>query len=180
MRKHLFPFGVDPFLEGDWCAGKQTESKTMLSPLSKMVETPGRFSTIFEGYIPLKTKYKIYYVNKLLWLVKFITKTCLYNFDPLKPLSYIVKLGFTRVYIIFLISTQNIDCGYSLEPPIYVLSRNMKNIGVFLSENFQFLVVKFSIYLNRHVFIMQQLFEFGRRVTQRQVRVDVWVLTVKN
>ena len=46
-----------------------------------------------------------------------ITKTCLYNFDPLKPHFYIVKLGFTEVYIIFLISAQNIDCGYSLEPP---------------------------------------------------------------
>ena len=30
-------------------------------------------------------------------------KTCLYNFDPLKPYFYIVKLGFTGVYIIFLI-----------------------------------------------------------------------------
>ena len=30
----------------------------------------------------------------------------------------------------------------------------MKNIRVFLSENFQFLVVKFSVYLNRHVFVM--------------------------
>ena len=47
----------------------------------------------------------------------FITKTYLYNFDPLKPHFYIVKLGFTGVYIIFLISDQNIDCGYSLEPP---------------------------------------------------------------
>ena len=36
----------------------------------------------------------------------FITKTCLYNFDPLKPHFYIVKLGFTGVYIIFLISAQ--------------------------------------------------------------------------
>ena len=35
-----------------------------------------------------------------------ITKTCLYNFDPLKPHFYIVKLGFTGVYIIFLISAQ--------------------------------------------------------------------------
>ena len=33
-----------------------------------------------------------------------ITKTCPYNFDPLKPHFYIVKLGFTGVYIIFLIS----------------------------------------------------------------------------
>ena len=35
-----------------------------------------------------------------------ITKTYLYNFDPLKPHFYIVKLGFTGVYIIFLISAQ--------------------------------------------------------------------------
>ena len=40
-----------------------------------------------------------------------------YNFDTIKPLFYIVKLGFTEVCIIFLISAQNIDCGYSLEPP---------------------------------------------------------------
>ena len=30
----------------------------------------------------------------------------------------------------------------------------MKNIRVFLSENFQYLEVKFSIYLNRNVFVM--------------------------
>ena len=46
-----------------------------------------------------------------------ITKTCLYHFDPLKPHFHIVKLGFTGVYIIWLISAQNIDCGQSLEPP---------------------------------------------------------------
>ena len=36
-------------------------------------------------------------------------------------------------------------------------SRNVKNIRVFLSETFQFLVVKCSIYLNRLVFVMQLL-----------------------
>ena len=30
-----------------------------------------------------------------------ITKTCLYNFDPLKPHFYMVKLGFTGLYINF-------------------------------------------------------------------------------
>ena len=35
-----------------------------------------------------------------------IMKTCLNNFDSLKPHFYIVKLGFTRVYIIFLIFAQ--------------------------------------------------------------------------
>ena len=33
----------------------------------------------------------------------YITKTCLFNFDPLKPHFHIVNLGFTRVYISFLI-----------------------------------------------------------------------------
>ena len=47
-----------------------------------------------------------------------ITKTYLYNFDPLKPHFYMVKLGFTGVYIIFLLFLlKNIDCGYLLEPP---------------------------------------------------------------
>ena len=33
-----------------------------------------------------------------------IAKTRLYNLDPLKPRFYLVKLGFTGVYTIFLIS----------------------------------------------------------------------------
>ena len=43
-----------------------------------------------------------------------ITKTCLYDFDPFKTHLYIVKLWFTGVYIIFLISAQKHRCGYSL------------------------------------------------------------------
>ena len=95
---------------------------------------------------------------------EFITKTYLYNFDPLKPHFCIVKLGFTGVYIIFLISVQNIDCGYSLEPPRRGGSNEYHNLCFvqkyekylsFLSEKFQFLEIKFSIYLNRRVFVMQ-------------------------
>ena len=76
-----------------------------------------------------------------------ITKTYLYNFDPLKPHFYIVKLGFTGVYIIFLISVQNIDCGYSLEPPRRGGSNEYPQsmfwaeiwkISEFLPENFHF------------------------------------------
>ena len=59
----------------------------------------------------------VFKVMVLSYAVYFITETYLYNFDPLKPHFYIVKLGFTGVYITFLISAQNIDCGYSLEPP---------------------------------------------------------------
>ena len=43
--------------------------------------------------------------------------TCPCNEHPLTPHFYIEKVGFTRVYIFFLFLLQNIDCGYSLEPP---------------------------------------------------------------
>ena len=36
----------------------------------------------------------------------------------------------------------------------------MKNIRVFVSENFQFLEVKFSIYFNRRVFVMSEKLTF--------------------
>ena len=37
----------------------------------------------------------------------------------------------------------------------------MKKIHCFLSENFQFLEVEFSIYLNRHVFVMKKVSYFS-------------------
>ena len=37
----------------------------------------------------------------LICALAVITKTYLYNFDPLKPHFYILKPGFTGVYIIF-------------------------------------------------------------------------------
>ena len=44
-----------------------------------------------------------------------------------------------------------------MEPTIYVLCRNMKNIRIYLSENFHLLLVKFSVYWNRHVFVMSYM-----------------------
>ena len=98
-----------------------------------------------------------------------ITKTYLYNFDPLKPHFYVVKLGFTRVYIIFLISAQNIDCQCSLELIKAVLTsihnlwfeQKYEKYQIFLSENFHFWEVKFSVYLIRHVFVMHSTFFCG-------------------
>ena len=48
----------------------------------------------------------VFTTELLLPTMYYITKTYLYNFDPLKPHFYIVKLGFRGVYIIFLISAQ--------------------------------------------------------------------------
>ena len=71
-----------------------------------------------------------------------ITKTCPCNFDPLKPHFYILKLGFTGVYIIFLISAQ--------KHRLWVLVRTAY-LKIFI-----FWVVNFSVCLNRHVFVMKE------------------------
>ena len=46
-----------------------------------------------------------------------IRKTYPCNIYPLIPHFHIAKLGYARVYLFFLFLLQNIDCGYSLEPP---------------------------------------------------------------
>ena len=56
-----------------------------------------------------------------------ITRIYLYNVDPLKPHFYIVKLGLTGIYIIFLISA--FEQKYE---------KKKKNISESLFENFQF------------------------------------------
>ena len=80
-------------------------------------------------------------------IFKVITKTCLYNFDPLKPHFYIVNLGFTGVYIIFLISSQKHRLWVLLEPPRrggsneypqYMFWAEIWKISEFFIRNFSF------------------------------------------
>ena len=56
---------------------------------------------------------RIVYINTVIT----IRKTCPCNEYPFKPHFYIVKVGYAGVYLFFLFLLQNIDCGYSLEPP---------------------------------------------------------------
>ena len=51
------------------------------------------------------------------FVIPIISITCLRNVYPIIPhfYKYIVKLGYTRVYLIVLFVLQNIDCGYWLE-----------------------------------------------------------------
>ena len=80
--------------------------------------------------------------------VTFIRKTCPCHKYPLKPHFYIVKLGYAGVYLFSLFLLQNIDCGYSLEPPrIYVLSKNKKIYPNVSAENFQILKLKKSLFI---------------------------------
>ena len=72
-----------------------------------------------------------------------ITKTRLYNFDPLKPHFCIVKLGFTGVYIIFLILLKKHRL-WVLAKAVLTSTHNLcfeqkyEKYQSFLSENFQF------------------------------------------
>ena len=119
----------------------------------------GRYRPVRVPDGPITARYRFIKNASLVSILVCITKTCLYNFDPLKHHFYTGLQG-CKLYFLFLL--KNIDCGYSLEPPgrggsneypqSMFLSRNMKS--EFLSENLQFLEVKFSIYLNRRVFEM--------------------------
>ena len=73
----------------------------------------------------------------LIWNVH-ITKTRLYNFDPFKLHFYIVK----RVY------------------------RGIHYLNFFCLKIFNFSVINFSVYLNRHVFVMNTM-NVQRRKTER-------------
>ena len=63
----------------------------------QMFDTLLPFNNIYEADIMIIDKYKTW----TKWIELHITKTYLYNFDPLKPHFYIIKLGVTGVYIIF-------------------------------------------------------------------------------
>ena len=63
-----------------------------------------------------KNKYRFVGTPRGGWTFR-ITITYLCDVYPLEPHFYIEKLGFAGVYLFFLFLLQNIDCGYSLEPP---------------------------------------------------------------
>ena len=99
-----------------------------------------------------------------------ITKIRLYNFDPLEPHFYIVKLELTGVYIIFsyfcskhrlwvLVRTASLKSTRNL-----YFEQKYEKYQSFLPENFHFLEVKFSIYLNRRVFVMLRELLMSRNI----------------
>ena len=94
------------------------------------------------------SKFQIWPLDHIL----YIRKTCPRNVYPLKPHLYTVKLGCAGVYLFFLFLLQNIDCGYSLEPTIYVLSKNKKNIIIFPRKIFIFYNFKNLCILHGHCF----------------------------
>ena len=89
-------------------------------PFGRMIM--GYFYHLFHVYVTwIRNWLQVYHFDKQDW--SMVAGLCHHHgnmpiqFWPFKPHFYIVKLGFTGVYIIFLIFLKNIDCGYSLEPP---------------------------------------------------------------
>ena len=89
----LFPVRVEHFSKGT-CAGKQT------------VVSLGE-----NGRKSVKSKISTFRY------IQSITKTCLYNFDPLNPTLYSKTGGLQGYTLFFLFLHKNIDRGYTLELP---------------------------------------------------------------
>ena len=108
-------------------------------------------------YYILKSKDLVFYANvSNLICSEFlhnITKTCLFKFTE-KLITKKLKIFREKIQIFFHISAQNIDCGYSLEPPrrggsnedpqFMFLSRNKKNNVYPCKPQFYYIKVGFK------------------------------------
>ena len=92
--------------EGQWRRRKMNESEETEEVKISPLRAPAAMVAALPNYKPISVGRPVTQDTRHLCHTQpppvFITKTCLYNFDPLKPHFYIVKLGFTGVYIIFL------------------------------------------------------------------------------
>ena len=81
--------------------------------------------------------------------------TCPCDSHPLTPHFYIVKLGFTGVYIFFLIFAPKHRLWVRVRvPTIYVWSKNKNNIKIFHLKIIIFTAVKYCSILHGHVCVM--------------------------
>ena len=81
-----------------------------MEQLELLKEIPG-YKAILKSVIKSQIQILVGLIYENIW------KTCPCNVYPLEPNFYIAKLGHAWVYLFFLFLLQNIDCGYSLEPP---------------------------------------------------------------
>ena len=119
--------------------------------------------------------------------IQSITKTCLYNFDPLNPTLYSKTGGLQGYTLFFLFLHKNIDRGYTLELPRWggsneypqsMFRAEIWKMSEFFIWNFQFFVVKYLVYLNR---IGRRLFHenaipyfIGKISNAKVVKVVYW------
>ena len=93
-----------------------------------------------------------------LWYSFHIMITSPYGLYPLASHFYIVKLGFTGVYmymfLIFAPKTYTVGTSYSRVPTIYVLSKNMKIVKKIQLKIVIFTAVKNRCILHGRVFVM--------------------------
>ena len=114
-----------------------------------------------------------------------IRKTCPCNVYPLEPHFYIAKLGYAGVYmyLFFLFLLQNIDCGYTLEPP----RRGGSNVypqsmfGAKIRKISKIFSGKFSIFKNeKSLFIAWASFRNARsKLSYLTANDAAWILVIR-
>ena len=92
--------------------------------------------------------------------------------QPLKPHFYLVNWGL-QGYIIFLISAQKLRLWVLEYPQSIFWAEIWKISDFFYLKTFSFFVVKFSIYLNRRVFLMTDATHENFRRTNKE-EIQQW------
>ena len=107
------------------------------------------------------------------------------NMSVLEPHFYVTKLGYAGVYLFFLFLLQNIDCGYSLEPPrrggsneypqSMFWSKNKKNIKNF-QLNFSIFKAKKSLCIAWASFRNVNDIFLNEKETQYEISCKKWIV----
>ena len=99
----------------------------------------------FLKYVETMQNMRCLIVIQIFKYLLYVTIMKAYNFDPLKPHFYIVKLMFTLFFLFFF---KNIDFGYSLELPPWGSSNEYPQ-SMFWAEIWKismFFIWKFSVF----------------------------------
>ena len=137
---------------------------TLVLFTSSFIYLPGVDCRLFSFLLPtvcfqkLTLDFLLLTTDILTWNYIFITKTYLYNLIPLNPILYSETGVYMGIYY-FLISAQKHRLWVFIEPPrlpqYMFLAEIWKISEFFIRFLFLFLgVAKFSMYLNRRVFVM--------------------------
>ena len=93
-----------------------------------------------------------------------ITKTCLYKFKTslLYSTTGVHRGGVYTCFFFFFISAQKLRLWVRVREAVLTSTHDLcfeqkyEKYQIFLSENFHFSVVKFSVYLNRYVLVVKK------------------------
>ena len=155
---YIRTIGPESSMSAVWIA---SDAKFLLANNGNLIRLPGCTDRV---EVSLGARVRLRLISPCFGVREHHENIPIYFVPPLIPLLCSKTRIYKGIHYVFLFLLKNIDYGYLLEPPwrggSNACLQSMFWIDIwkildFLFENVQLLVVKFSIYLNRRVFVMR-------------------------